>query len=131
MTTLLEEIQNKCSPELILSRDHQAIADVVNVDRTKPSTTEIGNGTILEVLGLTLGTTVLDIIHATPSYKYVVPLLEQGRLKIGSSVAQTAVQAFVTGGVLDQAQADSLKILGVVDNPISALQVANALDGGV
>ncbi len=124
--TLLEEIQSKCTPELIASRDHQAIADAVNVGRTRPSDTEIGNGTILEVLGLVLGNQVLDVVKATPDYKYVIPLLEQGRLKIGYTVAQSAVQAFVPA-ILTQAQADSIKSLGTTPNPISEFDVRCAL----
>ena len=124
--TLLQEITAKCSPELIASRDHQAIADAVNVGRTKSSSTEIGNGTILEALGLTLGTTVLDVIYNTPSYKYVVPLLEQGRLLIGSALAQGAVQAFVPA-LLTQEQADSIKSLGNTPDQISEFDVRCAL----
>lgn len=124
--TLLEEIQAKCTPALIASRDVQAIADAVNAGRVKPTATEIGNGTILEALGLELGTTVLDNIHATPTYKYVVPLLEQGRLLIGSAMAQSAVQAFVPG-LLTQAQADKLKSLGTTPDPVTAHEVNIAL----
>jgi hypothetical protein len=98
----------------------------VNVGRTRPSDTEIGNGTILEVLGLVLGNQVLDVVKATPDYKYVIPLLEQGRLKIGSTVAQSAVQAFVPA-ILTQAQADSVKSLGTTPNPISEFDVRCAL----
>lgn len=124
--SILGEIKSKCSAELIASRDHQLIADAVNVGRVKPTTTEIGNGTVLEVLGLELGTSVLDIIGSIPTYKYVVPLLEQGRLSIGSDVAQSAVQAFVPG-LLNQEQADSLKKLGWQPNPISEFDVRCAL----
>ena len=101
----------------------------MNVGRTKATDTEIGNGMILEVLGLTLGTQVLDLINSTPAYKYVKPLLEQGRLKISSALAQGAVQAFVPG-LLTQAQADAIKALGIADDHVSAARVANALDGG-
>lgn len=125
--TLLEEIHLKCTQELINSKDHQAIADMVNIGRTKSSTTEIGNGTILEVLGLTLGTAVLDVIYGTPTYKYVVPLLEQGRLTISSNVAQAAVQAFVTAGMLTQEQADGLKNLGKQPDHITELDVRKTL----
>lgn len=120
--TLLEEIKAKCSPELLASRDHQAIADAVNVGRTKPTDTEIGNGTILEVLGLSLGTQVLDVINSTAAYKYVKPLLEQGRLKMGSALAQGAVQAFVPG-LLTQEQADAIKALGKAPDPITEFDV--------
>lgn len=124
--TLLEEIRAKCTPELLATRDHQAIADTVNINRTKPTPLEIGNGTILEVLGLPLGTAVLDVIYSTANYKYVVPLLEQGRLKIGSSVAQTAVQAFVPA-MLTQEQADSLKNLGKQPDHITEFDVRKTL----
>ena len=50
--TLLDEITAKCSPALIASRDFDAIALAVSAGRTKANTREIGNGTILEVLGL-------------------------------------------------------------------------------
>lgn len=123
---LLDEIKAKCSPELLASRNPQAIAAAVSAGRTRPSATEIGNGTILEVLGLELGTAVLDIINGTATYKYVVPLLEQGRLRIGSSVAQDAVQAFVTAKVLSQEQADALKVLGTEPAPVSYDEVARA-----
>jgi hypothetical protein len=126
--TLLQEIEAACTPELIASGEHGEIAALVSVGRTRPSSTEIGNGTILEVLGLTLGTQVLDVINSTPAYKYVVPLLEQGRLLIGSVVAQAAVQAFVPA-LLTQAQADSLKSLGIAPAPVSVGEVIEALKG--
>jgi hypothetical protein len=47
-------------------------------------------------------------------------------LKIGSTVAQSAVQAFVPA-ILTQAQADSIKSLGTTPNPISEFDVRCAL----
>jgi hypothetical protein len=129
MMTLLEEIQAKCASVQIAEGNFHVLAEIVSVGRTKPNNVEIGNGTILEVLGLALGTAVLDAIHATPSYKYVLPLLDQGRLKIGSSVAQEAVQAFVTVGMLDQTQADKLKTLGLDPDPVSWEQCRAAVQG--
>lgn len=128
--TLFAEIQAKC-PQLVALGNFHDIAAVVNVGRVKANKVEIGNGTILEVLGLTLGTAVLDIIHSTPAYKYVLPLLDQGRLQIGSAVAQSAVQAFVTAGLLTQEQADSLKNIGLNPDPVTWEQCRAAIEAGV
>lgn len=125
--TLLEEIESKC-PQLIAGQNCHHIADAVNVGRTKAIKFEIGNGTILETLGLTVGTAVLDAIHAAPQYKYVLPMLDQGRLDIGSDIAQAAVQGMVPA-LLTQEQADSLKNLGISPDPVTWQQVQDALLG--
>jgi hypothetical protein len=82
--TLLEEIKTKCPPELIAAREHGQIAALVSAGRTRPSTREIGNGTILEALGLTAGNALLDVINNAPDFRHVKPLVEQGRLIVGS-----------------------------------------------
>ncbi len=127
--TLLEEIQTKCTAEEIAAGDFHVLAAKVSLNRVKPNTKEIGNGTILEKLGLTLGTTVLDIISTTPSYKYVIPLLEQGRLLIGTTIAQDAVQSFVTAAVLTQEQADSIKNIGLDPDPVGWEACRSAVQG--
>jgi hypothetical protein len=127
--TLLEEIQAKCTPEQIAEGNYHIIADIVNVGRVKPNKVEIGNGTILEVFGLTLGTQVLDAVYNTPAFKYVIPLLEQGRLQIGSDVAQAAVQSMVSA-LLTQEQADKLKNLGFDANPTNWQACNQAVDEG-
>jgi len=131
--TLLEEIQAKCGPALLASRDFDAIAAFVSAGRTKPSTREIGNGTILEVLGLTVGNALLDVINTAQDFRYVKPLVEQGRLTVGSALVQATVQALVPMGVLTQPQADALCALGFDPDPVTALQVNQALvsDDGI
>ena len=125
--TLLEEIQSKCGPALLASRDFDAIAAFVSAGRTKPSAREIGNGTILEVLGLTVGNALLDVVNTVPDFRYVKPLVEQGRLTVGSALVQATVQALVPMGVLTQPQADALCALGFDTDPVTALQVNQAL----
>ena len=66
--TLLAEIQAKCDAALLASRDFEAIAAAVSAGRTKPNSKEIGNGTILEVLGLTTGNALLDVINTAPDF---------------------------------------------------------------
>ena len=131
--TLLAEITAKCSLALIASRDFDAIAAAVSIDRTKPSTREIGNGTILEVLGLETGNALLDVINTAPDFRHVKPLVEQGRLTVGSPLVQATVQALVPMGVLTQPQADALCALGFDPDPVTALQVNQALvsDDGI
>lgn len=123
---LLSEIEAKCSAEMIASRDYDAIAAAVNVGRVKPSTREIGNGTILEVLGLQAGNALLDVINTVPDFRHVRPLVEQGRLAIASPLVQATVQSMVPS-VLTQAQADALCALGVDPDPVTARQVAEAI----
>lgn len=127
--TLLQEIQAACSADLIASKEHGAIAALVSVGRTRPVTTEIGNGTILETIGLTSGGALLDAIHATPSLKYVLPLLDQGRLKVGSALVQGAIDTFVSAAVITSGEGAALKALGKEPNPVSVQQVIEALGG--
>ena len=124
---MLQEIQQKCSAELIASRDHDAIAAAVNAGRTKPNTREIGNGTILETLGLAAGNAFLDIINTVPDFRHVKPLVEQGRLVVGSPLVQATVQSMVGAGILTQAQADALCALGRDAAPITEYDVRCAL----
>jgi len=131
--TLLDEITAKCSPALIASRDFDAIAAAVSIGRTKPNAKEIGNGTILEVLGLTVGNALLDVINTVPDFRYVKPLVEQGRLVASAPLVQATIQSLVPMGVLTQLEADALCAQGFDPDPVTAAQVNQALvsDDGV
>lgn len=128
--TLLEEINAKATPEQIAARDHDGIAAAVNVGRKRRNSREIGNGTILETLGLTAGNALLDVINSVPDFRHVKPLVEQGRLVISSPLVQATVDSLVPT-VLTQAQADALKALGWDADPVTPAQVAAALDGSI
>ena len=125
--SLLVEIQAKCSAELLASRDPDALAAAVNAGRTKPNAREIGNGTILETLGLAAGNAFLDVINTVPDFRHVKPLVEQGRLVVGSALVQATVQSMVGTGVLSQGEADALCALGWDADPVTAQQVSDAL----
>lgn len=124
--TLLTEIQTKCDPTVLASRDFDAIAASVSVGRKKQNTREIGNGTILEVLGLAAGSALLDVINTVPDFRYVKPLVDQGRLMVGSPLVQVKIQSLVPS-VLTQPQADDLCALGFDADPITVSQVTQAL----
>lgn len=116
--TLLEEIQAKCSQEQIAERNFHIIADVVSTGRTRPNQREIGNGTILDVLGLTKGNALLDLIHGNPQFKYVVPLLDQGRLIVSSTLVASTIQSLVPA-LLTQEEADALLSIGHTADPVT------------
>lgn len=126
---LKDEIASKCSAELIASGDYQAIADAVNVGRVRATHTEIGNGKILETLGLATGNALLDLINTEPDFRHVKPLVEQGRLDISSALVQATVNSLVPT-LLTQAEADALLALGYAPDIVSPALVASALTGG-
>ena len=130
---LLEEIQAKCTPELIASRDFDAIATQVNIGRVKFQKTEIGEGGIVAAIGdLAAANTFLDVINSAPDFRHIKKVVSRGAFDLGEQMAQTAVQAMVAGGVLNQSQADALKALGLIPDPVTVREVNMALvdDGG-
>lgn len=80
--------------------------------RTKKVHMEVGNGTILEVLGIAAGNALLDVIYSDANFRHVKPLVEQGRLSLDSTLVQMTLDSLVPA-VLTQAQADKLKNLCV------------------
>ena len=124
--TLLANI-NALPAELRASRDTQAIAAALSVGRTRPSTREIGNGTILEVLGLAAGNALLDAINNAPDFRHVKPLVEQGRLIVGSPLVAVSLAGMVSGKVITQADADKLLAIAVEPDPVSEFDVRRAV----
>lgn len=106
--------------------DTNALAAALSTGRTKFVHTEIGNGTVLEVLGLTTGNALLDLLNTEPSYKYVKPMLEQGRLRLDSALVRGTLQALV-GSLLTQAQADALLAVAQAPDPVSEYEVRCAI----
>lgn len=120
--TLLEEIQAKCLPELIASRDYVAIANAVSEGRTCATSTAIGKGTILSVLGLTDGSAFLDVIDNVPEYRHVKSIITAGQFDVSLSISIEGIQAMVPT-VITQAQADTLIGLAKVPDPVSNADV--------
>lgn len=126
--SLIDEIKAKCPPELIAAKEHGQIAALVSAKRTKPSTREIGNGTILETIGLQYGNAMLDVIYSAPDFRHVKPLLEQGRLIVGSPLVVATIQGMVPA-VFPQVVADRLLALAVEPAPVSVQEVIQAMEG--
>ena len=112
--------------------DSQAIADALSVGRTRWKHTEIGVGTIIEVLGLAAANPVLDALYASPDYRHVKPLLDQGRLRLDVVGQAGMLQPLVTGGLLTQAQLDALIARAKEADPVDeyAVRVAIYNDDG-
>ena len=106
----------------------QAIADSLSAGRTRLVPTEVGAGTVLEVLGMSTGNALLDVIANVADFRHVKPLVEQGRLRLDSALVIATMQSLV-GTVLTQAQADALKARATVPDPITHTQVGEALKG--
>lgn len=107
--------------------DTQAIADALSVGRTRWKHTEIGVGTIIEVLGLSAANPVLDALYAAPDYRHVKPLLDQGRLRLDVVAQAGMLQPLVTGELLTQAQLDTLIARAKEPAPVAEYDVRVAI----
>lgn len=112
----------------LAARDIDELARILSIGRTRPTAREIGNGTILDVLGVDAGNKLLDHIAAADELRHVRPLLDQGRLMIGAALVQGTLQSYVQlSDVITQADADKLCALGIEPDPLTAQEVADAL----
>lgn len=114
--------------EAVAAGDHRGIAAILSVGRTKTVPTEVGNGTVLEVLGLTVGNALLDVINSAPDFRHVKPLLEQGRLRLDSPMTQSALASLVPA-VLTAQHVSDLVARCTQPDPVTHPQVSAALEG--
>ena len=132
--TLLEEIQLKCDAALVAARDHQAIADAVNVARTRVTKRLGGIGLVLETLGPTNGAALLDTLQAmtatVPALKWAWFLIERGELDFGSAATRGMIDQLVVGGAMTAQVGATLKSVAEVPDHITAARVATAMTGG-
>lgn len=118
---------------LVLLPNSEAIAEEISKNRVTYVPTEIGTGTIIEVLGFEVGNQVLDVIYSHPTYRHVVSLLNQGTLRLDSLFVRTALQNMVPE-LLTQEQKDLLVSRAQVPDPISEYEVRCAIfndDGSI
>lgn len=110
----------------LAAKDCEALAVLLSAGRTCGNEREVGYGTIIETIGLEAGNQLIDFLKGAEPMRHVMPLLDQGRLRIGSPLVQSTLQSLV-GGPIDQADAEALCALGLQPNPLTARQVAEAL----
>lgn len=123
---LRAEIIERVPSNVLASRDTQAIADALNEDRVRPTMTEIGNGLVLQTLGLEKGNAVLDIVAGDPLLRHVRPLLEQGRLVVTSNLVVEWFDGLVAAEVVTRQEADAVLALGFEPDPVSEYDVRRA-----
>lgn len=104
----------------------EAVAQRLSQGRVKYVHTEIGTGTIIEALGLSPGSLVLDVIYSHPDYRHVKPLLDQGRLRLDSTFVRNALQSMVPA-LITQEQCAALISRSEQPDPISEWDVRCAI----
>jgi hypothetical protein len=114
--------------EALAAKDCDMLASIMNAGstRTRSSGAMIGNGTVLEMLGVADGNAFLDVINNNADFRYVKPLLEQGRLEIGSALVQATVQSLVPTAISVD-NANKLCALGKAPWPYTSAELHEAL----
>lgn len=105
----------------------QAIAVELSTRDTHKVPFEIGVGLILETIGLESGNALLDAIKATPEFKHVYPLLEQGRLDLSSPLVEIALGMLVQTEVISNSDAQILLSLSIRPIEVSETDVKRAI----
>ena len=133
--TLLDEIQQKCSAELIASRDFDAIAAAVSVGRTKLNKVPIADvqahlqsdgswWSIKAVAGNAdhpaQGAAIAILDVASARYENIDTTLPIVGQMLGGLVAASVIQ---------QASMDTIVGMGVTPDPVTAQQVSDARGG--
>jgi hypothetical protein len=124
--TLLEEIQAKCNPALLASRDQDAIAAAVNVGRVKVVSKLGGIGTVLETLGPVDGASLLDQLEqmttSNSAVKWAFVLVNRAELDFGSAATRAMIDLLIPGPA-----GEALKAVAVVPDPVTAQEINNAM----
>lgn len=131
----VEEIRSAISSDeqlMALIPDTQAIAHELSGRETYKVPFEIGVGGILATLGLERGNALLDAIKATPEFRHVYPLLEQGRLDLSSPLVEMALGMLVQSEVISSSEMQDLLSLCLrpVDMPEGDVKLAIWNDDG-
>lgn len=125
----LTQIQDLGLQELVLAKNHLAIAEVLSNTLTQPVATEIGKGTILAILGFDSGNAFLDVIDNSPPYRHVKDIIGKSKFDVSLEVSKQGILAMVPA-VITQEQADALIALGTQKVQVSVQEVAQALELG-
>lgn len=131
--TLLAEIQSKCSAELIASRDHDAIAAVVNAGRTKTIKVPIADvQAYLQTQGLWWAIKAVAANAAHPAQAAAVAVLDVAGARYDNIDMTLPIVAEMLSGlmvtaVITHAAMDALVTMGVVPDLITGQQVNNAM----
>ena len=109
---------------------HDEIAAALSAGRTKIVPTEIGKGRVIATIGLESANDLLDVIDTAPDFRHVKQLLASGWLDVGAPLTRGALDNLAAGGVVTQAEADAIKALAEVPDPVTPLEVALTIERG-
>lgn len=112
---------------MALIPDTQAIADELSGRETYKVPFEIGAGGILATLGLERGNALLDAVQATPGFRHVWPMIEQGRLDLSSPLVEVGLDMLVQDEVISGAEMQELLSLCLRPVDVSEDDVKRAL----
>jgi hypothetical protein len=109
------------------ARDLDALASLLSVGRVRFNDSAIGNGIILDVLGKEKGNVVLDAVRADESNRYVITLLDQGRLEPRTKTFQEALVSMVQVSLITQDEANKLLATAQEPDLLTRMDVKDAL----
>lgn len=122
---LYDDIQ-ALDPELLASRDYQAISAALNVGRVKIMPRLGGIGLVLETLGPVDGAALLDGLEAqaasVPALKWAWVLVNRGELDFGSAATRAMIDALIP-----EPACTLLKAVAEVSDPVTAASVEVAM----
>lgn len=126
------DIQALNRPDLVAARNETAIAELLSVGRTKTISKEIGIGTVLATLGPAGGPFLDGMVQlgtVDSNVKWAMKLLENASLDIGMAATRAQMQALADGDANIAPAVGLLLDLAVIPDPVSAYEVAVALEG--
>lgn len=142
--TLIKEIRDKCSAALLARRDTEAIAAKVNEGRKRiQQPTLIGDGDVTQAIGRPAGPMLADWLEqaantplpesptlaqqaARAEMRQAWRKLSTGNLDIGMDTVRDGIDEMVGLALLTQEQADAIKALALVDDPVDELDIRRA-----
>lgn len=140
--SLLAEIQAKCSPELLASRDTEAIAAAVNAGRVRIESRMLSERGVLSALGPTAGDEFLNALEAAAASPDALPVplrgfygairravgwLKGDGIDVGDPVTRSLLDAMAATGAVNATSAAAIKRLAERSDPVSEMDVRRAL----
>ena len=131
------EVTAKCTPAQIASEDQGAMAGIVNVSRTAMQKVPVldikaylhQNNLWLSIKKAQTDTTIS--IYGRMASSALVEFAESGVLSMDVTLPIVGMQlgALVADGIISQANANAIIAMGTVPDPVTAFDVAHALEG--
>jgi hypothetical protein len=117
--------------QFLINRNDVQIAIILSVGRTKLTQKLIGRGDVLNTIGFSSGNAVLDEIDTNPIYRHIRPELDRSDLDISTPLARQTIDSIASNALVigfAEAQADAIKALALVHDPLDFNKVSDALN---